>query len=226
MRARQPAYFLLVTLGLALTATAATAQTHLGSIRGTVADPSGAAVADAPLTLMHEETGLTRTVSTGSAGTFSVSQLAPGAYRMEVELAGYKNVCEPHNTAGQPAPPPRRGPRDRRGDGGSLRHGVGCTRARFGRVEHDRRQPADYELAARRAEFSRALAAGARRVPCCAGLGRVSAGRLQLQRQRRARGYERVPPRRCLQQRPQAQHGWSPPAGGRHRGVSTPDEHI
>ena len=90
MRARQPAYFLLVTLGLALTATAATAQTHLGSIRGTVADPSGAAVADAPLTLMHEETGLTRTVSTGSAGTFSVSQLAPGAYRMEVELAGYK----------------------------------------------------------------------------------------------------------------------------------------
>lgn len=90
MRARQPACFLLVTLGLTLTATAATAQTHLGSIRGTITDPSGSAVADAPLTLMHEETGLARTVTTGSAGAFSVSQLAPGAYRMEVELAGYK----------------------------------------------------------------------------------------------------------------------------------------
>ena len=90
MRARQPACFLLVTLGLALTATAATAQTHLGSIRGTITDPSGSAVADAALTLMHEKTGLTRTVSTGSAGAFSISQLAPGAYRIEVELAGFK----------------------------------------------------------------------------------------------------------------------------------------
>ena len=90
MRARQPACFLLVTLGLALTATAATAQTHLGSIRGTITDPSGSAVADAALTLMHEETGLTRTVSTGSAGAFSISQLAPGVYRIEVELAGFK----------------------------------------------------------------------------------------------------------------------------------------
>ena len=90
MRTRQPAGFLFITLGLALTATAATAQTHLGSIRGTITDPSGLAVADVPLTFMHEETSLTRTVSTGSAGAFSVSQLAPGAYRMEVELAGYK----------------------------------------------------------------------------------------------------------------------------------------
>ena len=90
MRTRRPAGFLFITLGLALTATAATAQTHLGSIRGTITDPSGLAVADVPLTFMHEETSLTRTVSTGSAGAFSVSQLAPGAYRMEVELAGYK----------------------------------------------------------------------------------------------------------------------------------------
>ena len=87
MRTRPAAYCLLITLCLA---SKAAAQTHLGSIRGTITDPSGSAVVGAPLTLMHEETGLTRTASTGSAGAFSVSQLAPGAYRMEVELAGYK----------------------------------------------------------------------------------------------------------------------------------------
>ena len=87
MRTRPSAYCLLVILCLA---SKAIAQTHLGSIRGTITDPSGSAVVSAPLTLIHEETNLARTASSGSDGGFSVSQLGAGIYRMQVEVAGYK----------------------------------------------------------------------------------------------------------------------------------------
>ena len=87
MRTRPAVYCLLATLCLA---SKVTAQTHLGSIRGTITDSSGSAVGGAPLTLMHEETNLARTTSSGSNGGFSVSQLGAGIYRMQVEVAGYK----------------------------------------------------------------------------------------------------------------------------------------
>ena len=73
-----------------MSAGAVAGQTHLGSIRGTVTDPSGAAVAGAPMRLIHEDTNAVRYGSSTADGSFAVSQLDPGAYRLEVELSGYK----------------------------------------------------------------------------------------------------------------------------------------
>ena len=65
-------------------------QTHLGSIRVTVFDPTGAVVPNAPLRLIDDGTNLTRAATSGLDGAFSFSQLRPGGYQLEVELAGYK----------------------------------------------------------------------------------------------------------------------------------------
>ena len=65
-------------------------QTHLGSIRVTVFDPTGAVVPDAPLRLIADGTNLTRAATSGRDGAFSFSQLRPGSYQLEVVLAGYK----------------------------------------------------------------------------------------------------------------------------------------
>ena len=77
-------FFLLISVG------AVSGQTHLGSIRGTVTDPSAAAVTDAPLRLIHEDTNAVRHVSSADDGSFVVLQLDPGPYRLEVKLSGYK----------------------------------------------------------------------------------------------------------------------------------------
>ena len=68
------------------------AQTHLGAIRGTVSDPSGAGVSRAPFTLVDQTTNLTRTGLTGPDGRFSLTQLEPGAYRVEIAAPGYKTA--------------------------------------------------------------------------------------------------------------------------------------
>ena len=79
-----------------LAGTLASVQTHLGTIRGVILDPSGAAVGDAVYRLVSQETGLTRTGSSGADGRYIVAQLEPGSYRLEVEVSGYKlSVTQP-----------------------------------------------------------------------------------------------------------------------------------
>jgi hypothetical protein len=68
------------------------AQKFTASIRGTVTDPTEAAVSGAKVTLANEETGLSRTVSTNPAGNYSFADLPVGSYRVEVELAGFKTA--------------------------------------------------------------------------------------------------------------------------------------
>lgn len=79
--------FLSLHLGLS---SAGAEQTHLGSIGGTVTDPSGAVIIAAEIKLTHEQTNLTRTTISTSDGAFSISQLEPGTYQLQVKLTGYK----------------------------------------------------------------------------------------------------------------------------------------
>ena len=65
-------------------------QTHLASIRGTILDPSGAAIADAPYRLVSSETNRERAGTSGPDGRFNLAELEPGAYRLEVEVEGYR----------------------------------------------------------------------------------------------------------------------------------------
>jgi carboxypeptidase family protein/TonB-dependent receptor-like protein len=69
-----------------------TAQTYEGRILGTVTDQSGASVRDARITITNVDTGVTRTVASNEAGDYVASNLAPGVYRIVVELTGFKKV--------------------------------------------------------------------------------------------------------------------------------------
>src|SRR6266704_3246984 len=66
-------------------------QSTYGSITGSVTDPSGAAVADAQVTLTNLGTAEKRSQQTGSDGLYSFVNLIPGQYRVEVEKAGFKH---------------------------------------------------------------------------------------------------------------------------------------
>jgi hypothetical protein len=68
------------------------AQTHLGVIRGTISDATGAGIPGAPVTLTAQTTNVTRDTMTDPDGRFSLTQLEPGAYRVDVAAPGYKTT--------------------------------------------------------------------------------------------------------------------------------------
>jgi hypothetical protein len=63
-----------------------------GDIQGTVTDPSGAVVPRATITVLDTQTGQRRTAVTDSSGQFRVTNLAPAAYDVSVEAAGFANA--------------------------------------------------------------------------------------------------------------------------------------
>jgi len=71
-------------------AVTATAQQNTGTILGVVKDSSGAVVPGASITILNEETSLTRTVITGENGAFRAPALPVGRYTVRVELAGFR----------------------------------------------------------------------------------------------------------------------------------------
>ena len=82
-------------LGLALIfSMPAAAQRITGTLRGQVFDPTGAAVPDAQVTAMNQETGVSVRITTTSAGTYSFPSLIPGLYKVSVEAKGFKNFLK------------------------------------------------------------------------------------------------------------------------------------
>src|SRR6266852_2117720 len=79
------AAFLLASLPLR-------AQSTYGTISGSVVDSSGAAIADAQVTLTNLGTSEKRTQSTGSDGLYSFVNLFPGRYRVDAEKTGFKRT--------------------------------------------------------------------------------------------------------------------------------------
>ena len=73
-----------------LLAGAMMAQTVTGSITGTVKDPTDLAVNGAQVTLVQEATGSRLEAATAGLGVFYFGSLAPGAYTVAVESAGFK----------------------------------------------------------------------------------------------------------------------------------------
>lgn len=68
------------------------AQTTTGTIVGTLTDPSGAVVAGVAVTVLNEETGLRRSVSTNDQGDYTANLLPIGRYSVEAELSGFKKA--------------------------------------------------------------------------------------------------------------------------------------
>ena len=85
---RKPVLVLLVSS--IFFAAPAHAQRSTGSIRGTVRDATQAVLPGATVTVSNEDTGLSRTVVTNSAGVYSVPDLPVGRYKVAAELQGFK----------------------------------------------------------------------------------------------------------------------------------------
>src|SRR4051794_13670951 len=65
------------------------AQTGSTSLRGTVSDASGAAVAHATVTLTSSDRGFQRTVTSSDTGNYEFLQLQPGTYELTAESSGF-----------------------------------------------------------------------------------------------------------------------------------------
>jgi len=63
-----------------------------GSVQGTVDDPSGAAVSKASVTLENTDTHVSLNATTDTGGNFSFPSLAPGRYKVSVEVSGFSKA--------------------------------------------------------------------------------------------------------------------------------------
>ena len=61
-----------------------------GSIRGTVVDPSAAAIHNATVTVTNTNTGIARSVQTNESGLFVFPDLAIGSYSLKIGAAGFE----------------------------------------------------------------------------------------------------------------------------------------
>lgn len=68
------------------------AQKTSGQISGNVADPSGATVPDATITVTQIGTGLERTATSSSDGNYSLPDLPIGVYKISVKKSGFKEA--------------------------------------------------------------------------------------------------------------------------------------
>ena len=66
------------------------AQAGAGALTGVVRDEAGAVVRGATVTVTAIETGVSRTVVSSAAGVYGAAGLAPGVYRVRVELTGFR----------------------------------------------------------------------------------------------------------------------------------------
>src|SRR5436190_18912185 len=65
-------------------------QVAAGELTGVLKDPGGAAVRGATVTVTNVATNLRRVIVSSAEGVYTAPSLAPGEYRVDVELSGFK----------------------------------------------------------------------------------------------------------------------------------------
>jgi hypothetical protein len=83
-----------VALALILSAFAVWSQTSTGSIRGTITDPSQAAVPSAKVTATDVDRGVDYSTTTDAAGRYIFPGLPPARYTLTVEAPGFQKTSE------------------------------------------------------------------------------------------------------------------------------------
>jgi hypothetical protein len=84
---------IVITSLLALaSATAASAQSYHGSLRGMLQDSAGNALPKATLLLVNEATNIKRETIANMNGEYSFEKIDPGRYSLEVSLDGFKKL--------------------------------------------------------------------------------------------------------------------------------------
>jgi Carboxypeptidase regulatory-like domain/TonB dependent receptor-like, beta-barrel len=79
---------ILVSIGTAV------AQRTTGTLRGQVLDPAGAAVPSVRVTAINQDTRVSISIETTSAGTYDFPSVLPGKYTVTVEAAGFKKFVK------------------------------------------------------------------------------------------------------------------------------------
>jgi carboxypeptidase family protein len=80
---------LVVAVGL-LVAPVAAAQQGVSSIQGHVVDDSGAVLPGAVVLVTHQQSGMFRQVVSNPDGSYFITGITPGTYRVTAELAGFR----------------------------------------------------------------------------------------------------------------------------------------
>src|SRR5437763_10612528 len=85
---------ILTALLLSILVSAAVWAQNTAQISGTVKDQTGAVLPGAEVTMTQTETGLKRTAVTDEAGSYVLSSLPVGPYRLEAALPGFKTYAQ------------------------------------------------------------------------------------------------------------------------------------
>jgi hypothetical protein len=75
-------------------------QESFGRILGSVTDPSGAVMAGVMVMVTDTERGVTRTLTTDSAGSYDAPNLTPSTYAVRVQAPGFKSIERMNITVG------------------------------------------------------------------------------------------------------------------------------
>src|SRR3989442_7113422 len=82
-----------VCVGLVLlTSIRSFAQTESATMSGTVMDRSGAVVAGAKIEVTNSDTNVRAATTTNRSGTYVITGLRPGRYRMAVSKEGFRSI--------------------------------------------------------------------------------------------------------------------------------------
>jgi hypothetical protein len=93
-RVRAPGVLCLIVL--LILAPAGLAQTSGAVLAGRVADETGAALPGVTVTATNDATGVSRSVVTGSDGSYRTPTLLAGRYTVTAELSGFARVTVPN----------------------------------------------------------------------------------------------------------------------------------
>jgi len=91
---RLAAFVGTILIALLAAAVPAATQVALAELRGAVTDESGAALPGATITLTHVETGAVRAAVTSETGTYNLSALPVGTYKVTATLEGFKTIVQ------------------------------------------------------------------------------------------------------------------------------------
>ncbi|HEX4322302.1 MAG TPA: carboxypeptidase-like regulatory domain-containing protein, partial [Acidobacteriaceae bacterium] len=80
----------------ALCSSSLLAQQTLGGITGSVTDASGSVIPNTDVTVVGEQTGLTRTVKSNGAGEYLFVNLPIGTYTLTYSAEGFEVQSTPH----------------------------------------------------------------------------------------------------------------------------------
>ena len=87
--------FACAVLLLSCTAVLHAQTANTGALTGTVTDPSGGVIVGATVTVTNLATGLVRTATTTSTGSYQISLLPPGNYSVRFDAKGFKSLDVP-----------------------------------------------------------------------------------------------------------------------------------